>query len=243
MNFDYEYFTSANCVLSIEGMPLTEVAGLRLSISESKRPIYGYSSRHFDAVASGQVLVQGALVLNYVDQNYLFQAIKLGLQNSGQLKSTAAPPDLALAQELQDQIRTTDGAANLLQQYLQDPVGNKQIAEAFKQSAWGSGGITEAGSSVVTPNPHDAFAALDLDITFGTREVYNFYRGMTNCKVQSLHFLGRSLPIAISEDVIVEEYPFFARNIVQVEDNYHVSFNTGGTAQTVNPSVSLIKKE
>ena len=76
--YPYEYFCGANTVIEVEGQPLFECAGLSFSIRESKVPFYGYSSRHFDAVGSGQVLVQGSLIINYIHNNYLYESIVLG---------------------------------------------------------------------------------------------------------------------------------------------------------------------
>ena len=81
--YPYEYFCGANVVIEVEDQPLFECAGLTMSIKESKIPFYGYSSRHFDAVGSGQVLVQGSLLLNYIHNDYLFRSIELGRENRG----------------------------------------------------------------------------------------------------------------------------------------------------------------
>ena len=83
--YPYEYFCAANTVLYFNGMPALEVAGLTYAIREGKRPIYGYSSRHFDGVARGQVLVEGTILVNLVKFAYLMSTI-----NGENLSSLAA---------------------------------------------------------------------------------------------------------------------------------------------------------
>ena len=40
-------------------------------VSQSKRPIYGFASQYFDAVAKGQVIVNGTFSINFSERNHL----------------------------------------------------------------------------------------------------------------------------------------------------------------------------
>ena len=71
----YSYHCGANISLKINDFPVTEAAGISYNVIDSTIPLYGYSSRYFDAVAPGQILVQGSLVINFVHHNYLFECI------------------------------------------------------------------------------------------------------------------------------------------------------------------------
>ncbi len=189
---------------------------------ETKRPIYGYSSRHFDAVASGQVLAQGAILINYVDQNYLFRAIELALQEVGQYKAGAPPPAQNASEELRAILADEGNALSLANQYFLDPNNNPDIAQALKSSRWQQ--ITEVSQREVVPNPFDAFGGLDLKVTFGDREAYNFYGGLTNMIIRDVHFTGRGMQVGVSEEVLMEEHPFFARNIEHVIDRRTIQY-------------------
>lgn len=232
--YGYEYFCGANVVIEIEGMPVLEACGLRVSIGESKRPIYGYSSRHFDAVASGQVLAEGALLINYVDHNYLFRAIEKGLKDTNQFRSDDPPPLIDTAAELRDQLMDEGNAQRLALQYFQDPQGNAAIGQAMRSARYVP--LATANRRAPVPNPHDSFAGLDIRVTFGDREAYNFYGGLTNCVIQNVHFLGRSMQIGVSEEVILEEFPFFARDIQHLIDSRVLTYeNTlDGSAATIS---------
>jgi len=80
--FGYSYFSGANCFVKINGVPALEMAGISYQVQESTQPIYGYSSRIFDAVAMGQKIVRGNFVINFIQPNYLAQTIHLS--RSGQ---------------------------------------------------------------------------------------------------------------------------------------------------------------
>jgi hypothetical protein len=73
--YPWEYFCAANTVLYFQGRPALEIAGMTMAVREGKRPIYGYSSRHFDGVARGNVLVEGTILTNMVEFSYLMNTI------------------------------------------------------------------------------------------------------------------------------------------------------------------------
>lgn len=76
--FGYSYFSGANVFIKINGIPALETAGITYSVQESTAPIYGYSSRIFDAVAMGQKIIRGSFVINFIAPNYIARIIELG---------------------------------------------------------------------------------------------------------------------------------------------------------------------
>ena len=76
--YPYDYFCGANIFLTVDNQPLLEAAGISYNEMDSMQPIYGYCSRLFDAVAPGQKIIQGSIVINMVDPDYLFESIKRG---------------------------------------------------------------------------------------------------------------------------------------------------------------------
>lgn len=66
-----DYYSGANVTIAIGPCILTQVAGVQFGVQQSKRPIYGYNSQYFDAVAKGQVSVSGNLWINFVNPRYL----------------------------------------------------------------------------------------------------------------------------------------------------------------------------
>jgi hypothetical protein len=204
-------FCGANVIVEIEDVPVLECAGVSYSIQESKRPIYGYSSRHFDAVASGQVIVQGSLLVNYVDQNYLFEVIRQGALNHGTFLGVPS------SDELSDQVLNPIEAERMGADAIDNYGTSGEIINALKSTIWDSDiqGASIAHSDI--PNPHDAFGGVDIKVTFGERHQGNNFLGISNVLLSSVYFTGRGNAIQIDENVVVEEYPFFARNIYHLK--------------------------
>lgn len=206
----FEYFCGANVFVTIGDMPILEVAGLSVSISENKRPIYGYASRHFNAVARGNVLVQGQLLINYIHQDYLYHAIKLGMNEV----SVANDPI-----EFNTNFDAMSAVSN-------DEVGSAQAMAELKRMYWNSGGLLN--STIPNRNPHDAANGINLKVIFGDEGTeLNGSSGKVNYVISNLHFLGRSSVINISEDVLIESYSFIARDIIGINrPSYQVQSNT-----------------
>lgn len=74
--YDVEYFTSSQVSLYIGGIFIDEAASIQYGVQESKAPVYGYASRRFDAVIAGNVLVNGGILLNFIDSGYIFAVLK-----------------------------------------------------------------------------------------------------------------------------------------------------------------------
>lgn len=69
-------YTGANISIVIGENTITNAFGVSYEVSQNKRPIYGYNSMHYDAVASGQVIVLGQLYLTFQHPNYLSTILK-----------------------------------------------------------------------------------------------------------------------------------------------------------------------
>jgi hypothetical protein len=229
VNYGYEYFCGANVVVQVNNMPLLECAGLRYSVMESKRPLYGYSSRKFDAVAAGQILVEGALLVNYVDQHYLMKAISNGSE------VVSEGPTILQGDQLLDSISDDRAASLAVNEYATNPIVNSDIASALVQRYWESGrNLSEIGSGgggatlpVWYDNPHWMLSgSVNIKVTFGDREAYAGGNGVTHYTLRTVNFTGRSQVIEISENVIVEEFPFFARDVVSVRNRYTTVYNS-----------------
>lgn len=214
--YGYEYFCGANVVVEVEGFPVLETAGISYSIQEGKMPLYGYSSRRFDAVARGQVIVQGSLLINYVHQDYLYRAISAGIANN-----RGAGPTIPTATDTyENQLGNVLEASRVAQETLINYPENIGLAEAFKDKFWRQDTTSTPSSVSSNPNAHDSFGSLDIRITFGERIATEGNVGDTGLILQGVYFTGRSLPIQISEQVLVEEYQFFARDVRSLQLAY-----------------------
>jgi hypothetical protein len=224
----FEYFCGANVIVEIEGMPILECAGLSYQIRENKIPLYGYSSRHFDAVARGQVIVQGSMLINFVHHDYLYEAISLASRTQGGLTS---PPLVAPSSEASAVLNNPDLRDNLVNSLFKD--GNifnsdsaiQELEDAYYPKVTSPRLLPTISES---PSPHDSFGGLDIRVTFGERNEANALSGVTGYVLKQVYFLGRGMPIQIDEEVIVEEYSFFARNVYGLRKGYGIAPQSTG---------------
>mgnify|MGYP001024350805 CR=1 FL=1 len=188
--YPYEYFAGANVFIVINGEPILEVAGITYNEMDSQQPIYGYSSRLFDTVAPGQKIIQGKIVINMVDPNYLHTASTFN--NAASFTSDQAASTTNLD-------GTGDWRAN---GETPNPNIENTNAEEFKRQYWDAPNESLSVSGAVLK-----------DITLmGPSSIQIEYANKFARVLDSCFFIGRSSVIQIDEHVILEEFSFFARN-------------------------------
>lgn len=221
MYYGFEYFCGANIIVEISGMPILECSGLAYSENESKRPVYGYSSRFFDATARGQCIVQGELVINYVHQDYLFRAMEMGLDGvpgGGQAPEILAEEnsrfggDTLPDSELREILSNEQTAHEVFDVMTQDPA-NLGMAQEFRNLYWLPPLDERRRIAQRSYNPHDLAGRVTIRVTFGERNPLNGYTGKTGSFISGVEFTGRGKRIMIDESVCVESYPFFGRRL------------------------------
>ena len=205
--YGFEYFCGANVVVSVGDMALLEAAGISYSARDSKMPLYGYSSRHYDAVADGQVIVQGSLLVNFIHQDYLFRAIEIG---TGQAELPSVTPNDRLSAEQVKDMQSL--GANY-------PGAQALLALQQRRSIWDDIVDDSVSSPIIKSafNPFDIAGGINITIAFGSQEQQQPY-GTTAIRLVDVHFTGRTTAIRIDEDVVVESYDFFARDVFSLKN-------------------------
>jgi hypothetical protein len=74
--YNSDYFSGSNVTLALGPCILTQAFGIEYSKEMIARPVYGYHSRRYDAVADGLIQVSGRLILNFVSPRYLTVTIE-----------------------------------------------------------------------------------------------------------------------------------------------------------------------
>jgi len=69
--YPYDYYSGADCKIFFGDIWVDDIVGIQYNLSQSKTPIYGYASQYFDAIAKGQVIVQGSLMVAFKETGYL----------------------------------------------------------------------------------------------------------------------------------------------------------------------------
>lgn len=193
-HYGYEYFCGANVVVELNGIGVTEVVGLSYDLMENRIPIYQYSSRFFNGMANGQVLVEGELLINYVHQDYLMHALEVSRNQQAE--------DLITQRESLTMLNTAAAGSP----------GIQEAASALRNNYWTTPSSPK-GIRRTIGNPNDLNLATSIKITFGERNK-DQPDGFSSLILDSVYFRGRGTPIQITENVIIERYSFIARNII-----------------------------
>ncbi len=218
-SFDFDYFCSANVVVYVGDQPLLDAAGISYDVQESRRPIYGYSSRLFDAVSRGNVLVSGSLLVNYINQDYLYDVINRAI-GSEQIRTGPGPAQAA--EEIKPGTEILDDIAQL-------GSGSKQTIENYTRDYWGispDGTFEETPSQIKdTYNPLDMKGGVNIKVVFGEQGGHR-QNGSSAYLLEGVHFTGRGQQIFVDQEVIVEQYSFIARNVRTLQNPYDVTPTT-----------------
>lgn len=229
--YPYDYFCGANVFITMDGQPILEAAGISYTEQDSMQPIYGYSSRLFDAVAPGQKIIQGTLVVNQVDPDYVYESILTGRNNTGVPIETI---DEAMFYADGTPMMTGTG------EQLRAPSYVRNIGDLWRQGVQGGlagGGYEAADSGVLDTDRNIELLTAELkshywdrvgdfenagesqadsirntDLTLiGPTNIKIEFANQFNIELHSCFFVSRSSGIQIDENVILEEYSFFGR--------------------------------
>lgn len=69
--YPYDYYSGTDCKLFYGDVWVDDVVGINYSVSQNKTPIYGYASQNFNAIAKGQIIVQGTMTVAFKETGYL----------------------------------------------------------------------------------------------------------------------------------------------------------------------------
>lgn len=174
---------------------IDDATAIQFALTQSKKPIYGYHSRYFDAVAGGVVIVHGRIFINFIHQGYLRLLIKNArdpqflekLEN----EATRAEEEAKLNQKTYDGVPNSQEA---LVRYIRDDNRKRQQRE-----------ITEAG--FVRP---DVIGSTSIKIKYASDTHFDDvpFKRLTN-----VHFIGEGQEIQISGQPIQEMYEFIAQKV------------------------------
>lgn len=115
--YPYDYFTGTDCKIFFGDIWVDDIVTIQYNVSQNKAPLYGYASQTYDAIAKGQVLVQGTLTIAFKEVGYL-NTIQYTLE--GQRDRTAT----ALANQMKDYY---DGSVKGTVRYVPQLDGNTSV--------------------------------------------------------------------------------------------------------------------
>lgn len=172
-----------------------DATAIQFALTQSKKPIYGYHSRYFDAVAGGVVIVHGRIFVNFIHQGYLRLLIKNA--RDPQFIEKEKTEATRAEEEAKRNQKTYDGVPNsqeALINHIRQNNRDKQNRE-----------IKKAG--LIRP---DVIGSTSIRIKYASDTHFDDVpiKTMTN-----VHFIGEGQEIQISGQPVQEMYEFIAQKV------------------------------
>lgn len=197
--YNYDAVSGAQIVIKLgEKVLLGDATAIQFSLSQSKKPIYGYHSIYFDTVASGVVIVHGRLFINFIHQGYLRLLMNAAVdpQFLDKIKNDAS----RTAEEAKKGYQTYDGKPRSIDdafKFVRDKAALKQREEIVH-------------SQGLADRP-DLFPVLTkIQIKYGNESEF---ADVPEKVLHDVHFIGEGQEIQISGQPIQEMYEFIARRV------------------------------
>ena len=211
----YDYHSGSNVVITLNDQDLLECVGLSYSVMDSSTPIYGYSSRLFDAVAPGQKIIQGSFVVNFNYPNYVYDTIKEGIKNPIFTAAANAKAEAQQAAKTKSVAQPTNSSPKHVM---------KSQLELSKNKWWGPETSTLSASSAI--KDPTLLSNVSIQVLFdGTkRGAMDNTRPVAGIEIYGVYLIGHGMTIQADDNVLLEEYNFFGRTLRQLKGN---RFNMG----------------
>jgi hypothetical protein len=190
--YRYDAVSGAQITVQLDNrVILDDCTAIQYTLTQAKKPVYGYHSQLFDAVAPGIVIVHGRLWLNFIHQGYLRALIEGAKQGTGLFQPWAKQPEVPK----EDLPTTTEDLIAYVQTNNQETL--KNLSQRLDNEAQ------------LATRP-DQKASVNIHITYG--DVVNF-TGTPVKVVYQVHFIGEGQDNQISGQPIQEWYEFIARRV------------------------------
>ncbi len=93
--YSVDYFSGAQCALYVGDIWVDEVTSISYSVSQSRRPLYGYADQLFKDMSKGQVIIQGEFTINFKESGYIWLVLDHYRQRIKGLSSLIPPNPFA----------------------------------------------------------------------------------------------------------------------------------------------------
>lgn len=225
-----QYYSGAQAQIYFDDVLIDEVVQIQYSTATNKMPIYGYASELFDTVASGNLLVQGSFVINFVEAGYLaiiaaaMLEKKFGVGGIGRKLPTEtkkyAPGFMAHGAMSQSVFSMRDNSILTPGSYLSNQainqvrgLGNKEFRELAREA-----NINKLSQSNQFSGAPQGYASrFDLMAPFDIYAIFGDYTDPdadhTVRKLKNVHLTGQAQTIISSGEPVGEVYNFIARTI------------------------------
>ena len=225
-SFSYDFYSGSNVGIYIGDALVTTAIGIEFSLVQNNRPIYGYASKLWDAVAEGTVQCAGSLYINFQHP----QLLPTLIARSYGVKPTGFGAEL---DHLVNTIQELAAERNFTINQAALPSLNQTELETLKQYFWEGDKLNQTNNpstnstlqtqvtpytTIMRPDDTPKFSVL---ITYGDA-FGNEARMLQGLPVVSpstvrhlidVYITGFGQTISVKGEPILEQYPFICREV------------------------------
>lgn len=213
--YTQHYFSGNQARVYFDEKYVAEIVFMEYSVVLNKAPLYSYNDPYFKMVAKGNIIVQGNFGINFVDVGYLYRMADTILTNRQRDRGTTGIESHMDTSAYRSVDR--DDPTSIID-WVTQHVGKDRgtIIDWYRNQYWGN--LTKPDELRMHP------WAFDYDdngrITNGGFKITAMFgvpNGLPNqftLKIlNDVHVNGESMVIQPNGQGLIEQYPFFARNI------------------------------
>ena len=224
---NFSYYSGPQITIWFGDIWVDDITAISWQYNQEKRPIYGYASQHFDAVAKGQVLVQGQIRINFRNQGYLSYIIRNLPKLRENIKAYQSNESYertwsALKPVISSHLRNGTFGPGTFQEILDFPMRDDfwEVSAAYEKVIWGEL-PEEERERIKTPDitQQEIFPeGFNILITYGDPQAadpqsINDVMASTTKTLIGVHLLGSSQVIETNGEPTQEVYTFMARDM------------------------------
>ena len=214
----FDYYSGSQIAVWFGNIYIDDIASIQWQRQQSKKPIYGYASQQFDAVAKGTVILQGSFIINFRQSGYLSMVMKeiRGLYNNINNVETWENVKEVIDMHLRNGTFGPQTAEEI------EALGNDpnfiEAAAAYENIVWNDKPPEEIPSTTA-PDVYQSDGlpeGFDILINYGSTtgnepSRYTDYLQRASKMLMGVHLVGESQVIQVGGQAVMEQYDFIAR--------------------------------
>jgi hypothetical protein len=228
--YEFDYFSGSQIGIYIGDILVDDIESIQYTVTQTKRPIFGYASQYFHKMADGQVLVEGAFSIPFKEADYILATLQRYRDTHTPINTPAGPqplgetPDYLVLRENIER-RMMEGVKKDLPIYdlytdlsaLSDEQF-ENVAEVFEDVLWQqpsmdflTGNVSPGVKNVSDyVRRADQYPPVDIYILYG--DIANKAANHTIKKLIDVSIIGEGQAIVVGGVPISEQYRFIAKN-------------------------------
>lgn len=236
--YEFDYFSGSQIGIYVGDVLVDDVDSIQFTVTQTKRPIYGYASQYFHTVADGQVLVEGTFAIPFKEADYILAVLSRFRETSSPidealpllgLPGVKASPTEYLVERENIERRMMNAAKKDLPDYemidelvaLPDEAFER-VAEVFEDTLWKKNeenfltdnlppGVRKHQNPSNLHRRADQYPPVDIYILYG--DIANAAANHTIKKLIGVSIVGQGQAINVGGEPTREQYRFIAKNL------------------------------